>query len=408
MFRGPLLAVSIAVAVIAGAVTGGAQELAQSTEQRLKQNAMTVFIAEGPPNSCGPGCDRWIAAEGSLDPGSAKRVIEFLEEHKKSRLPIYFHSTGGLTGQAIEIGQHLRRLRMRAGVGRTALRRCAGTATSKDCRRLVETTSDRMAQLRLNEGLCASACVYAFVGASSRVIDPQARIGVHASVPTRNTEKGIVTVAPSRLTPEETSARARHLLKLWRHVSQMGVDPGLVDFATKVDPRTVRFLTRNELIRFGVATTDGFETPWIGRDEKPSAGYSLFKLLVRRSPEDKSVYLTTTVGLTCYRSDRVTVFIEREMAPGETGNEPLVRVLGDEKVTWISTTRMNTNFEVDYRAQIMPFENVLKVVPKRSFELKLEYTSPEWADKSHTIKLSIAGLETVIAKMRKQCDGLQN
>jgi hypothetical protein len=379
--------------------------IAQITPEQINREPIVVFIADGPPNSCGPGCSRWIAVEGRFDEGSAQRVIKVLDENKELRLPVYFHSTGGFTEQAIELGKHLRRLRMRAGVARTALQRCTGTAISEDCRRLIEKTTDRLAHLRLDEGFCASACVYALIGASFRDITSNARIGVHADTPTRRTDKGLVIVSPAQLTPQERSHRENRLQKLWQHVYQMGVDPALFELAQKIDARSVRFLSHSELIRLGLATKDRFESPWIGRDETPSASYLLFKTLSHpTSATDGGVHLTTTIGLTCYRHDRVNVFIEREMATGETGNEPVIRVVADEKVTWTSTKRMNANYQVDFRTQLMPFDDVVKVVPKHSLELKLEYASPEWASRSGTIKLSIAGLEKELLAMRKRCE----
>jgi hypothetical protein len=378
--------------------------LAQSSEERLNQEPMVIFIAEGPPNSCGPGCNRWIAAEGKFDRYSAQRVIKFLEEHKELRLPVYFHSTGGLLDRALEIGRHLRSLRMQAGVGRTALQRCIGSATSQDCRRLIEKTSDRLAQLRSSEGLCASACTYAFLGASSRAIDPHARIGVHATMPARKTEKGFVAVAPSRLEWHEATLHEKRMRELRLYIARMGADPALVDFANKIDPSSIRILNRDELARFGVTTTNGFQTPWIGRDEDPSTAYTLLKILTRQSPDDERTYLTIMVGLTCYRRERVTMFIERELAAGEIGNEQVIRVASDDKVLWTSKNMSALHSRDDYRAEVVPFETVLKALPKQSLILTIDFTSPEWPEKSTTIKLSIAGLETAIAKMRKRCE----
>src|SRR5215472_10808108 len=34
---------------------------------------ITFFVATGPANACGPGCDGWIAAEGKIDLNAAQR-----------------------------------------------------------------------------------------------------------------------------------------------------------------------------------------------------------------------------------------------------------------------------------------------------------------------------------------------
>ena len=41
---------------------------------------LAIYAAKGPPDSCGPGCDRWIAIEGKIEPGAAARVERFFRE----------------------------------------------------------------------------------------------------------------------------------------------------------------------------------------------------------------------------------------------------------------------------------------------------------------------------------------
>ena len=56
---------------------------------------LVVYLAKGAANSCGPGCDRWIAVEGEVDVGAAARIRRFLSTVKDTQRPIYFHSPGG-------------------------------------------------------------------------------------------------------------------------------------------------------------------------------------------------------------------------------------------------------------------------------------------------------------------------
>lgn len=163
----------------------------------------------------------------------------------------------------------------------------------------------------------------------------------------------------------------------------------------------MRYLSGDELVRFGIVTTDRFETPWIGRDEAPNTGYTLFKKLSR---QDDGVFLTMAVGISCYRRDRATVYIEREIPRGEAENVPIIRLIADGKAAWVSNEGMSANPSVDFRTQTIPFDDVFKLFPKQNFELALDYRAPEWAKKSTTVKLSIAGLEPALAKMRKRCE----
>ncbi|WGS23292.1 hypothetical protein [Bradyrhizobium sp. ISRA463] len=59
---------------------------------------LTIYLAKGPANACGAGCDRWIAIEGEIDRDAAARVRRFLAGVKDMQRPIYLHSPGGQCG----------------------------------------------------------------------------------------------------------------------------------------------------------------------------------------------------------------------------------------------------------------------------------------------------------------------
>lgn len=83
----------------------------------IKKHPLTFYIAKGSPDACGEGCDMRIAAEGNFAPGAFDRFRQFLKRSGDRKLPIYFHSPGGLVEPALEIGRMLRKLNMTAGVG---------------------------------------------------------------------------------------------------------------------------------------------------------------------------------------------------------------------------------------------------------------------------------------------------
>jgi hypothetical protein len=386
---GALLAVSIVIGGTAAnpeqASSRADDRLAQSPDQRVNQNQLLIFVAEGPPNSCGPGCNRWIAIEGSFDRGSGRRVREFLEQHATPKLPIYFHSKGGWVDGALEIGRLLRRLRMTAGVGRTALQLCAGEATSGDCRRLLETSKNRTAQLRLSEGFCASACVYALVGASRRTIDPQARLGVHRTRPE----------IPDIVDWQQDRSRQ----SLARYVGELGIDPALIEYSFKIEHSSIRVLTRGELDRFGLISKEHYETPWVRQDESANTGFTLFKAFSRRTPPTQE-QLTTIVGLTCRRGDKtITAYVRRERALNDSSAGPRIHIKSDETEVWSAPP---SNLLEDFYSRILTLDQVLRFLPKRSLEYS-ETFEGDWADRSNTVNLSIEGLEAALMTTRRQC-----
>lgn len=89
---------------------------------------LTIYLAKGPANACGAGCDRWIAIEGEIDREAAQRIRTFLYATKDPQLPIYLHSPGGNVEQSYAIARFLRARKAIARVGRTTVPACsAGT-----------------------------------------------------------------------------------------------------------------------------------------------------------------------------------------------------------------------------------------------------------------------------------------
>src|SRR5450756_3083571 len=85
---------------------------------------IVFYVAKGAPDTCGPGCDSWIAAEGQIDSAAAPRFRRFLHQVKGGDLPIYFSSPGGNLDQALAMGAMLRERPTVARVARTLVREC--------------------------------------------------------------------------------------------------------------------------------------------------------------------------------------------------------------------------------------------------------------------------------------------
>src|SRR5262244_4208680 len=209
---------------------------------KVQSEPLIFVVATGEPNACGRGCTEWIAAEGRFDESAAQRFREFLAVLAKHDLPIFFNSDGGLVSEAVQIGLILRENRMTAGVARTVPEGCHLSFPLDDaCRRVMQSKREHKARLYFGGARCASACVYAMVGASTRHVDPGATLRIHSSIG-REIDK------------TENSLR--------RYVVAMGVDPGVVDAAAKIPSRTFRGLSRGEMERFGIETRGVHETPW--------------------------------------------------------------------------------------------------------------------------------------------------
>ena len=140
---------------------------------------MVFYLAKGEADACGPGCAEWIAAEGLCRAGASQRLRTLLGRLGKRKLPIFFHSPGGLGNVAMAMGRLLREREMTAGVSETIPEGCVGVS-EQACQALKRSGQTLAAELRSRGGFCASACVYALIGAKVRDVSPGARL---ASIP---------------------------------------------------------------------------------------------------------------------------------------------------------------------------------------------------------------------------------
>ncbi len=377
----------------------------QAPQDHLDHEPLFAFVAKGPPNSCGAGCDRWIAVEGTFNHGSAERFQQFLEAHPN--LPIYFHSRGGLTAEAFEIGKQLRKARTRAGVGRTAIQQCAGHATSADCRRVVATTTLPMTQLRLNEGRCFSACAYAFVGALIRNVSPGAHLGVHNA--RLDVQGNRARLQKLGLNPKDITADVLKEAKevgrrqLRTYLADMGANPALGDRAEKVPSTTIHLLTRAELTLYGLITGNEVQSAWSVDYVGAPIKITTFMNFTRASAINRSEHRTTTLKIQCFTNYGITLQVERELSVGERGNEPIVRILSDDNEIWVSDKASNTSEKYDLRTLRVPASKAKKFVPQKSLRYSETYTAGEWSENSFMLDISLAGLQAGLSKVFSYC-----
>lgn len=162
------------------------------------------YLARGEPDSCGPGCSEWIAAEGSFDLGAAARFRAFVAKNRATKLPIYIHSPGGLTERASDMGRFIRERGMTVGVSRTLPDECK-TLDEKGCSALKRSGKTLKAELS-PLAACASACVYVLAAGKVRQVPPGARVGVHLGKAIRFYSDGRTLFRRQRARPRSTRA----------------------------------------------------------------------------------------------------------------------------------------------------------------------------------------------------------
>jgi hypothetical protein len=286
---------------------------------------LIIYLAKGPANSCGPGCDRWIAVEGTVDQDAASRISRFLRDVKDTKRPIYFHSPGGAVGQAYTIGHLLRSRKAVARIGRTIVTACAaGTQVDDACLRIKTAGGEVEAEISTYHAMCNSACSYLFLGATTREVAPDATMAVH------NSKLTLVVHghAPAQMV---AAFRDRSMAKADRErasfIAAMGISHELGDLITTVKFESPHVLTRPELYRFGVDTRGMTETAWT----LETAGRPYVRKIVLAKKDDGASFRTMEWRLFCENKDRARLMFLREFDKDAAGKSSVVMMVGSER-----------------------------------------------------------------------------
>src|SRR6516162_2154613 len=352
---------------------------------KLRSEPLIFVVAAGEPNACGRGCTEWIAGEGRFDQGAAQRFREFLAVLAKHDLPIFFNSEGGLVSEAVQIGLILRENRMTAGVARTVPEGCHLSFPLDDvCRRLMQSKREHKAKLYFGGARCASACVYAMVGASTRHVDPGATVRIHSGIG-REIDK------------TDNSLR--------RYVVAMGVDPALVDAAAKIPSRTFRGLSRGEMERFGIETRGVYETPWFAY-HGPAGEFLLLKSVTYPTGDAGDEYRTRTVGLACSPfHPSIRFMYHQELTTKESHTPPMIRAKIGDSV--IDLTALNPQKDLVEKSFDLEPRQLQRAIETGSFEITEMFDQSMLKKPSRVVKFSTLGLSANIVALESKCASTQ-
>jgi hypothetical protein len=299
---------------------------------------LIIYLARGAANSCGPGCDHWIAVEGVVDQAAATRIGRFLREVKDKQRPIYFHSPGGVVEPAYVIGRILRSRKVVARVGRTIVTACAaGTQVDNACLKIKTGGGEVEAELSTYHAMCNSACSYLFLGATTREVAPDAALAVHSSK--------LTLVVHGHPPPQLVAAyREKSMAKADRErasfIQAMGISRDLNDLIRTVKFENLHVLARPELYRFGIDTRTMAETDWtLDNTARP---YVHKFVLAKKN--DGAAFRTMEWRLFCENKDRARLMFVREFDKDAAGTNTVILMAGSEKPVTFGTipARMGT------------------------------------------------------------------
>jgi hypothetical protein len=382
-----------------------AKKDAEPKKESMLNTPMVFYLAKGEDGACGPGCSEWIAAEGGFDLGAAQRLRTLLTRLGKRKLPIFFHSPGGLGNVAMTMGRLLREREMTAGVSETIPAGCVA-ASAQACQALKRSGQALAAELR-NLGVCASACVYALIGAKVRTVPPGARLGVHSGKLVLIHPDGRTrTPAEGKLSSSER-ARSREIDgQLRRYVVEMKVDNALSDLSATIPHENVHFLSRDEIARFGIDTRAFSESRWTTMENTSKEPLTV-KFIVEAKGASRGEFRASMIHVECAGPQRTRMVYMRGLASDEIATRPTIKLVVDGGSALFSG--YGSVMKVDQIDTGGSFNMWAAYYPLAFFDAAAAHDAIDIVETgsagatARTIKLSTAGLSQAIAKLRPQC-----
>jgi len=189
-------------------------------------DAMIFYVAHGAADACGPGCSDWIAAEGTVQWDTHKRLIAILDRLADRKLPLVIHAWGESDlNVSTSLGRILRERGIDTTEGTTEVVACDGKSEA-ECFALKRPGGPLDARMNLKDARCDLACLLILTG------------GVHRSLPTgtRIVLTGMVIrnrVAP-HISDEHREGLTAHFGEQFRiYLREMGVDTELLDIVDR-------------------------------------------------------------------------------------------------------------------------------------------------------------------------------
>ncbi|HWV52273.1 hypothetical protein [Pseudorhodoplanes sp.] len=378
-------------------------------QSKLARQPLTFFLARGPEDSCGPGCREWIAADGQFDEGSAARFRVFLARTKAKDIPIFFNSNGGLQEEAMAIGRIMRERRMRAGIAVTrpelCMRKPNETAVCETAKKSGKPLASEWTSFDAN---CNSACGIALVGAAERWIPPGGAIGIHSPAYYCFLRSGRIVgqKGNSMLASQCRKFTAQGAAQLASYVREMGIDAGFIEAMNKVPHNEVRYLTREELVAFGIDKDEIAQTPWMG---KPGMEQVTLKVLLEATGADGGKRMGW-LELQCAPGDASSIVLVRPAVGGDEGaGTEVVLTAGERKFVFLpkdmSTHKNPTEPAAPYlrRRVAVPTPEIAMLAAQPEMDLRITLNPGGPEAKTQVTRISNAGLQQRWKSVAESC-----
>ncbi|CCE07621.1 conserved hypothetical protein [Bradyrhizobium sp. STM 3843] len=213
-------------------------------------DAMIFYVAHGQPDACGRGCADWIAAEGTIQFDTFKRLIAILDRQSGHKLPVVInvHTESNLS-VAVSLGRILRDRGIDASVGRTVVAAC-GDKSQADCLVLKRSGGALDASIDAANFECNIGCVLMLAGGVRRMLPPDVNV-LLVGMEIHN------RLAPN-VSAEHRAGLTAHYGEQFRlYLREMGVDPTLLDIVDRnwADRRRPTEVPPSAWLKLGLITS---------------------------------------------------------------------------------------------------------------------------------------------------------
>jgi hypothetical protein len=192
-------------------------------------DAMIFYVARGADGACGPGCSEWIAAEGTVQWDTHKRLIAILDRQAGRKLPVIIQARGDSNlNVAASLGRILRDHGIDTTAGTTDVEACNGKSET-ECFALKRPGGPLDAKVTLTGTRCDLACVLTLAGGVHRTLPAGTRM-ILGGMSIRN------RVAPNVSEERRQGLTVQYGEQFRRYLRDMGVEPELVDIVGNQAP----------------------------------------------------------------------------------------------------------------------------------------------------------------------------
>ena len=218
-------------------------------------DAMIFYVAQGAADACGPGCSDWIAAEGTVQFDTNRRLIAILDRQAGRKLPLVIHAWGRSSfNTATKMGRILRDRGIDATAGATDVDACHDKAEA-ECFALKRPGGPLDATIKTSDTACDIACVLMLAGAVHRKLPPTTRV-ILTGMTIFN------RLAPNVSEEEREGATAIFGQQFRLYLREMGVQTELIDIIDRNSAsQKATELPPSEWPRLGIVTAKPRELP---------------------------------------------------------------------------------------------------------------------------------------------------